>query len=349
MKVCYLSGGKNVPSVRFRLPFFDMLRERGHSCRVLHAYPSRYDYYPWLGWRPSQALRKAIREYHLFQIRTGSYDVVVLETGLFHTNDDSYEQRLRRIASRLVFEIDDAVFLLFPEKCKSLARMADHIIAGNEAIAEWARNYNSHVSIIPTCVDERLYTAKNYEHQQEFARPIVGWIGSSGNVPMLSISAAALRKLAAKIDFELRVISSPRNRLGDVELSGVNVKAIDLDRCDVVSELQKLDIGIMPLSADDPWMRYKCNAKMIQYMAVGLPAVGSAVGFNFELISHGENGMLAGNDDAWEHSLSLLLHSAPLRRKLGEAGRKSVIERFTVQRQIAHFERILSGDEKAPG
>ena len=346
MKICYLSGGQNVPTVRFRLPFFDLLRDRGHVCHVFHAYPSRYDYYPWIGWKASQALRKAIRNWHLLRIRTGGYDTVVLETGLFHTNDFSYEKRLRSVASRLVFEIDDAVFLLFPEKCEYLAKMADHVIAGNEALATWARNYNSQVSIVSTCVDERLYIPKDYELKQEVARPIVGWIGSSGNVPMLSIPAAALRKLATKIDFELRVITSQNHRLSEVDLAGVNVKWIDINLCDVVGEIHKLDIGIMPLSPDDPWMQYKCNAKMIQYMAVGLPAIGSAVGFNFELISNSANGMLAANVNEWEHNLRQLLESPSLRRTVGEAGRRSVIERFTVQSQIVLYERILDGTEQ---
>ena len=52
-----------------------------------------------------------------------------------------------------------------------------------------------------------------------------------------------------------------------------DVNGIDIYRCDIVEQLQSFDVGLMPLPADEPWMRYKCNAKMIQYMAVGVPAV----------------------------------------------------------------------------
>ena len=41
---------------------------------------------------------------------------------------------------------------------------------------------------------------------------------------------------------------------------------------------------------DQKWDIYKCGFKLIQYMAVGLPAVASPVGVNADIVQQGENG-----------------------------------------------------------
>ena len=343
MKFCYLSGGHNVPSVRFRLPFFELLEKRGHRCDLLHGYPSRYDYYRLIGWRCSTKLRQLVRGQHCRRIKQSRYDAVVLETGLFHTDDWRYEAMVRENTSRLVYEIDDAVFLLFPKKIQMLTEMADHVIVANTRIAEWVGQHNSSVSIIPTCVDANLYNARSYEDSDEESFPVVGWIGSSGNVRMLDVCAEALRSVARDRAFQLRVITSDADALQNIDLSGIDIRWIDIDQCDANHELQQFDVGIMPLPDDDPWMEYKCNAKMIQYMATAVPAVGSAIGFNLELVEHGVNSLLAANTDEWTDCLTQLLDSGDLRQRLGTAARQTVLDRFTVQSNIDAYETALQG------
>lgn len=268
---------------------------------------------------------------------------MVIETGLFHTNDSSFEEALRKVAKRLVYEIDDAVFLLFPEKCSRIASIADHVIAGNERLAQWARSHNGSVSVIPTCVDERVYTPRDYSMSKEVDSPVIGWIGSSGNVRLLGSIAKPLRELTSIANYRLRVITNVCNGLNEIDLSGVNVDLIDIDDCSVIDELHRFDIGIMPLDTNDPWMQYKCNAKMIQYMGTAIPAVGTALGFNHELVTHRVNGMLAGSDFEWLSCLRELIESSQLRQKLGIAGRESALARYTVQSQIDNYEAAILG------
>ncbi len=341
--IYYLSGGRNVPTVRFRMAFLNSLTARGHRVSVLHAVPSRYDYFPAIGWRLSQMFRRLVRRWHLLQIRLRKPDVVVLETGFSHTNDGSLETELRAITKRLVFELDDAVFLLFPEKLQSIATMADHVIVGNRELADWASQYNKSVSIIPTCIDSRDYSEKSELSSSVSKSLVVGWIGSQGNLSMLKVCVPAMRRVHAKIPFEFRIITAATHQTDAVDLSGLDVKWIDIDRCDIVEQLQSFDVGLMPLPADEPWMRYKCNAKMIQYMAVGVPAVASKIGFNLELVQHGEHSLLASTDEEWQTSLFRLLNDSDLRKTLGNAARKTALERFTVQSRIEEYESAIVG------
>ena len=97
---------------------------------------------------------------------------------------------------------------------------------------------------------------------------------------------------------------------------------------DAEAEVVKgFDIGIMPLP-DDPWSRGKCAYKLIQYMAAGLPVVASPVGMNRQVVEPGINGFLATGTEDWRTALASLAADPDLRRRMGEAGRQRVRERY---------------------
>jgi len=110
-----------------------------------------------------------------------------------------------------------------------------------------------------------------------------------------------------------------------------------------VQELQELDIGIMPLP-DDAWARGKCACKGLQYMALGIPTVLSALGMNTEVVKHGENGLLATTEDEWYEALCALIESPELRSRLGRAGRATVEQRYSRQAWSSTFVRLVSGE-----
>ena len=93
--------------------------------------------------------------------------------------------------------------------------------------------------------------------------------------------------------------------------------------------IAQLDVGLGPLPHDD-WARGKCALKLLQYMACEVATVASPVGANAVVIRHRQNGLLADSLDEWEKALNQLIENAPLRRKLGKAGRATVIEHYSV-------------------
>ena len=101
--------------------------------------------------------------------------------------------------------------------------------------------------------------------------------------------------------------------------------------------LLSFDAGVMPLP-DEPWARFKCGLKLLQYMAAGLPAVASPVGVNPEIVAHGETGFLATTREEWTTSLDELLSDAGKRAEFGAAGRRRVAERYSV---AANWERWI--------
>ncbi len=160
---------------------------------------------------------------------------------------------------------------------------------------------------------------------------------------MLDVCAEPLRKVAAEIPFELRVLAATDAELKRLNLKGVSVRWIPIDRCDIIQQLHHFDIGLMPLPSNDRWMEYKGNAKAIQYMAVGVPVIASDIGFNRELVSDGIDSLLVRTQEDWINGLRRLLMSPEQRTAMGAAARQKVLSRFTVQSRLEEYESILMG------
>ena len=108
-----------------------------------------------------------------------------------------------------------------------------------------------------------------------------------------------------------------------------------------IQDLHQIDIGIMPLPNDE-WSKGKCGFKILQYMAIGIPSVASAVGANKEIIKHYENGFLVNDEKDWLKYLSELIENKTLRRKIGQAGRKTVEEKYSVEANKDKYLNVLN-------
>ena len=82
-------------------------------------------------------------------------------------------------------------------------------------------------------------------------------------------------------------------------------------------------------------------------MSAGVPVVASDVGGLPEIIRHGENGLLVDNTpQAIAAAVRLLLDDPAFARRLGDAARRTVMERFTVDQMVRRtmevYRQVLS-------
>ncbi|MCA1613919.1 MAG: glycosyltransferase family 4 protein, partial [Acidobacteria bacterium] len=259
-----------------------------------------------------------------------------------------FEWMLARSGTPYVFDFDDAVFeryvspangylsyLKFPGKTRTICRLAAHVMAGNEYLADYARRVNPNVTVVPTTVDTSKYTV---EERPPNDVPVIGWTGSYSTVQHLLTLAGALRRLAERERFRLRVIGAPNMSLD--ALGGLEVESLPWRSETEVEDLRPLDVGVMPLP-EDRWSRGKCGMKALQYMGLAVPTVCSPVGVNSEIIRDGENGLLARDESEWVEKLGLLLRSPELRARLGRAGRATVEERYSARAQAPRVLRVF--------
>ena len=340
MRILLLSSGSSVPSSRFRmLPYVPRLRSAGHRCRVSTSFPAKYDYFPWLGFRPSQKLKHLTRYAHWWLSRIRRDDVVVIDRELFDDPSTSFEERFRQSAARLVLDLDDAVFLRYPEKFERLVPMADLVICGNRLIEEWVESRNTSTIVIPSCVDLDLYPLRDEPEADE--KPLqIGWMGTASNIRCLNLIAPTLRTLASRHTFEFLIVTNDPGPLRQIDLSGVSLQHARWNAESEFDMLNSMDIGVMPLSPESEWDRYKCGMKLIQYMAARLPAVASPIGVNAEILS-GDCGFAATSPPEWESQLTQLIENASLRRTIGDAARSKIEAEFSVQSLFPRYEAAL--------
>jgi glycosyltransferase involved in cell wall biosynthesis len=340
MRVLFLTSGPTVPSTRFRiLQFVPLLEAEGHECVVAHSWPDKYEQSPWLGFRLSQRARRWKRRLDAIRARRGRFDVIVIERELFNDATFDLELEFRRLAPRLVLDIDDGVFLKWPEKIARVAGAADCVIAGSDLLAEALAQFSQRVTIIPTCLDVGRYAVK--EHVSR-SRPVIGWTGTSSNLGYFEQVDPALTELAARMPYSLAIIADERAGRRLPRVSGVETRFIQWAIETEAASLLEFDVGIMPLPEDD-WSRFKCGFKLIQYMAAGLPTVASPVGVNPQIVNPGVTGVLTETRAEWADAMAGLLGDVEGRRQMGAAGRRRVEERYSIQANWERWRQAVLG------
>lgn len=274
------------------------------------------------------------------------YDAVIVQREIVPFGPPFFERWLRFIRRRIIFDFDDALFAypkdfltawrrfwFDPKHTEKTIKLADEVIAGNTYLAEYARQFSKHVTIIPTGVNVREYEAMAQKQQ---ASVVVGWTGMWSNSKYLKLIKSALARAHEHADFTVKLVG------------GENIRSVSIPSVPVTYEVWKLErdltaitsfaIGLMPL-ADTPWERGKCAFKIIQYFALGIPAIASPVGMNTEVIQEGVNGFLPRTEEEWASAIEKLVKDPDLRRRMGAAGRELVREKYSID---VLFPRILS-------
>lgn len=280
------------------------------------------------------------------QLRSlGQADIVLLQRKLLPLMQLHI---LRRAAKCLIYDVDDAVFQRESYSSKSPVswqRMllywttvysADAVITGNDYLRQQTTRFveSQRVHVIPTCVEPDRYQPATHSRRGAAARLI--WIGQRSTLPSLDRCQPHLAAAAAAVPgMQLRVICDHYPTLPDVP-----VVARAWSSQNEADELSQGDIGINWLP-DDDWSRGKCGLKVLQYMAAGLPVVANPVGMNREMVRHGRTGLLASTPEEWSRAIAQLAADPALRQRMGEAGRRLVQERFSVERWREPFAHLL--------
>jgi glycosyltransferase involved in cell wall biosynthesis len=331
---------------RFRIAqFIPYLRSVGIDVALRTLYDAEFFD---LVYRRGQYAGKAMRftELCLRQVnllrQASRFDAIFIYRELFPIGPALGE---RLLASRkpLIFDFDDAVFLRhvsdanrflsalkMPSKLSAIIGQSDHVITGNEYLAAYARRFNDAVSVIPTCVDTAKFTPSPFapwrNRRDASDEPIIGWIGSQTTGRYVRELAPVFRRVREEHSFVLRVSGA----LEPFELSGIRIEEPRWTLATEVELYNTCDIGVYPLP-DCEWSKGKCGFKAIAFMACAVPVVAAAVGANRDIVQDGVNGFLAASEDEWVEKLGRLVADPELRRRLGEAGRRTVEERYSLR------------------
>jgi glycosyltransferase involved in cell wall biosynthesis len=281
------------------------------------------------------------------------YQIVFIHREACFIGDAFFEYLYSKRNKNIVFDFDDAIWLYDvskandalgwlkkPEKTSKIISYSKLVISGNAYLANYAIKYNSNVIIIPTTIDTNYHLKKkNISNNHKIT---IGWTGSSTTNRHLESLLPVLKNLKAKFSEKITFVMISNSPLDD---SSLLIEYKPWNKETEIDDLSQFDIGIMPLP-DDEWAKGKCGFKGLQYMALEIPTVMSPVGVNTEIIQDGENGFLAATEQDWIEKLSLLIESPELSEKIGKAGRKTVVEKYSVeankQKYLEAFNSVLN-------
>jgi glycosyltransferase involved in cell wall biosynthesis len=341
-KVLFIAMHRKVrsPSQRFRFEqYFEFLESNSIECELSYLISEKYDEVLYSSGNYIGKLLIFIKSWirRLKDVgRADDFNYIFIQREAFMTGSTYFEKKFAKSKAKLIFDFDDSIwledkneansklaFLKKPAKTAEIIHHCDTIVAGNNFLADYGRQYNKNVVIIPTTIDTDLYQPRPVVDSSKI---VIGWSGSFTTIKHFESAIEALTEIKTKYGemVSFKVIGDAKYTYQPLGITGQQWQSKT-----EVEDLQEIDIGIMPLPNID-WARGKCGLKGLQYMGLAIPTIMSPVGVNKEIIEDGVNGFLAETPDEWIDKLSLLIESPELRMNLGNAGRETVVKHYSV-------------------
>lgn len=356
-----------------RLAFFSLLPEGNAATRVFCVEPSLHmkrlgfqtRYYPPSGEATYRSL--GLREGRLRFLARSLYwyalvfprrlaqllaiprsDIIFIQRGLLRSQSVPILEGVARALAgvtqaRVVCHYDDGLYTAGPAWRHRLRfRLAHWVVTGNAEVAAYARRTNSKVWRWEAGVEVDRYPPRRATREQV----VIGWAGTLAAEHLAEI-APVIAAVAAEEPIVLKVVSGSQYQ---PDVLGSLCVWQQWEYEDRYSLFGGFDIGVMPLT-DTAYNRAKEAFKIKEYMASGLPVVASKVGHNREIVLDGETGFLVESTDEWVHRLLQLARDPGLRARLGDAGRRRVLEHYAIADRVAElgdfFRAISSGGSPA--
>ncbi len=331
--------------------YFDNWRKNGYEITVspffsnrmqsiLYNKSNKLEKVYWVLWA---YLKRVLTAFTLKQ-----YDLVYIFLWVTPFGYPLMERLYVTINPNMVYDIDDAIFMKAESvinrsidfirgrsKPFFLMKKAKHVIACTPFLTEVALTYNPNVTDISSTINTDSYKPVNlYNNDQKL---VLGWSGSHSTSPFLYLLKDVLLELHAKIPFKLLVMGD-----ASFNIEGLDVEALPWSVESEIPTFQRFDIGLYPLPLDNKWVLGKSGLKALQYMAVGLPVVATAIGANYRIIENGKTGFLVKTKEEWINQLVILMNNPGLRKNTGQAAREAVVENYSIHANAPLYLSVIT-------
>lgn len=338
-------------SSRYRVyQYVPFLKSKGHLCDVSSFYSDKDFASIYLKgrlffklWMVFKGLLRRLKD----AFKLVKYDVVYMQREALPFGPLWFEWLCKQLDKKIIFDYDDALFIFKPssstpmsDKFKNPQRIpkifskVDCVFAGNDYLAEQARQFCTCAKTMVVAEDLSKITPRA-EHLAS-DKLVIGWLGSPSTEKYLEFIREPLEKLAGSFEnLELLIIGG-----GNFKSEIINVRQEQWSLAAENDLLKEFSVGIMPLPNEE-WSKGKSGGKARTYMASGIPAVCTNIGFNKELIVHGETGFLVDSAQQWFESLHLLLDKPNLRQKTSENALQIVQKKYSLKVLAPVFEDYI--------
>lgn len=270
------------------------------------------------------------------------YDGVVVQKKLFSIGR---VRSIRRSTKRLVYDIDDAIWLPHRRphhwwtrwrtslRLQAIASHADLCLAANEVLGRRLRPWARKLVVHPMALDEEQWKPRPKEPNRLV---VIGWAGSPANLPYLEAIEPALCKVQEKHpDVLFQVLCGKRPAFEKLEFEhlpwepGLEPKVVP-----------GFDIGLLPLE-DSPFAAGKSPIKGLQYLASGVATVATPLEATVELFGANDLALYSKGLEEWEAFLLKLVEQSALRSDMARLGRMAFEKKHALGMLAANLKENL--------
>jgi len=277
------------------------------------------------------------------------YDVVIIHK-LLTPLDLPILESLYTKQSSVIFSTYDGTYTKRPRTTTYLAKAVDGIVATSETIFEYYSPYSTKLSYIPPSVDTKLFspqqtTKSGEETTHSNNTTTIGWIGDANQhkdelkflLDIFSSSPSVIDEL------EIRILPGgdlPADFRSKFERLDAPVDIIGwVERDKVPDVINSFDIGLAPLKRS-AFNAARSSEKVREYMACGVPVLGSNFGENKYLIPN-NGGFLVESKREWIHALNQIQNGDYDLEKMGKIARDYAKNNYSAEEVGHRWERFV--------
>lgn len=200
-----------------------------------------------------------------------------------------------KLGSKLIWDFDDDILAFKEISLKNFnwfSKIATYISVTHEGLKQLIKPaYREKVRTLVTTDGDGEFLFPNKDFQEARLETLshevdLAWTATSMNLPYLEDIMDVLDQAAVQLKQKtgktlcLKVIC---NKPLNYPAKNIIIKNFEWSKSEALYQLLTAHIGIMPL-IDSKIARGKGGFKLVQYLALGLPAIGTDVGFNSHVI-----------------------------------------------------------------
>lgn len=203
---------------------------------------------------------------------------------------------MKKKGTNVIWDFDDEIIVakeLSRKGFEYMSQLADHIIVASPINKKMVNpSYHDKVNILPTTDGDMidLLTPEIETRRIELLKKEIRliWVGTSVSLKFVKKICPYLDEYATTIksnnkNLILTIVSDQALNIN--RLQHLIIRNIQWNREVAIKEMLNSHIGLMPLE-NNKFTRGKGGFKLIQYLSVGLPIIGSPIGINNSILSN---------------------------------------------------------------
>jgi len=237
--------------------------------------------------------------------------------------------------SKVIFDLNDGIWLpnFLPQIRNDIFLIlseVDAVTTDNQYMVEKAKEFNKNVFYTPPVTNLEKFEKYTKNINRDGKNFVIGWLGSNSTVHYLSTIIDELESiLSENKNIEIIILGAEPSDLPTLS-NGKTTFIKNYDEEIMISEVSKMDVGLMPLK-DNKDAYTRGYGKATIYMAAGAIPVCSNIGTIKKIINQWENGVLIENKEEWVSSILGIYKDKDLMKKMRNNVLEYVNKNFTHQ------------------